>query len=56
MTSYGDRSIAEDFAEFYEEYLLAKGRGNNAVQQLKRNFPNRFALLEREVLSRRLSR
>ena len=56
VTSYGDRSIAEDFAEFYEEYLLAKGRGNNAVQQLKRNFPNRFALLEREVLSRRLSR
>lgn len=56
VTSYGDRSIGEDFAEFYEEYQLAKGRGSQAVQQLKRKYPNRFALLEQQVLTRRLSR
>lgn len=52
ISGYGDRAIAEDFAEFYEEYVISAKGGGGALRQLRSRYPNRFALLQQQVLSR----
>ena len=49
ISSYGNRSVGEDFAEFYEEFRAAQDRGGQAVEHLRREYPNRFKLFEEQV-------
>ena len=54
VSSYGDSSVGEDFAEFFETYREAEERGSSALGRLARQYPNRFALLQQQVFSRHL--
>jgi len=54
ISNYGNASIGEDFAEFYEFYRQAAERGNNSLRRFARQHPNRYTLFHNEVLSRDL--
>ena len=54
VSDYGGSSIGEDFAEFYESYREAEEKGSAALARFAKKFPNRYALLQQQVLNRHL--
>ncbi len=54
VSDYGQKSIAEDFAEFYSEYRDASEEGPEALSRLQNLHPARYSLFVNEVLSRTL--
>ena len=55
VSDYGDNAIAEDFAETYEAYRVAEEAGPAALEDFRREFPERAALLDEEVFTRDLA-
>lgn len=54
VSDYGDNAIAEDFAETYQAYSEAVEAGPEAVAEFQQMYPERYALITEEVLSRDL--
>ncbi len=54
VSGYGESSIGEDFAEFFEAYREAEEKGSAALARLAKKYPNRYALLQQQVLPRHL--
>lgn len=52
VSRYGEETISEDFAEFYEAYLDAEQAGPRALARFEQRYPNRFAILNELVLPR----
>jgi hypothetical protein len=54
ISDYGDNAIAEDFAETWEAYIDAVEGGPEALEEFRTTYPERYALIVEEVLSRDL--
>lgn len=54
VSNYGESSIGEDFAEFFEAYREAEEKGSAALARLAKKYPNRYALLQQQILPRHL--
>jgi hypothetical protein len=54
VSDYGDNAIAEDFAETWEAYSTALEQGPKALAAFQLQYPDRYALIVDEVLSRDL--
>ena len=52
VSRYGDRTIGEDFAEFYEAYRNAEQQGARGLADLQARYPERSEFLMTQVLSR----
>ncbi len=55
VSSYGDASTGEDFAEFYAAHRTAANQGEAQLKEFTEQYPNRSRLLQTEVFSRELS-
>ncbi len=55
VSSYGDASTGEDFAEFYTSYQTAADKGEAQLKEFTEQYPHRTRLLQTEVFSRELS-
>jgi hypothetical protein len=49
VSSYGDTSFSEDFAEFYDAYRAAEERGPQALARLEERYGQRYEFLMSEV-------
>lgn len=47
VSDYGDKAIAEDFAEAWKHYLKARSEGDRALREFRLKYPNRVKILDK---------
>lgn len=46
VSQYGNENRAEDFGDFWRDYVAAQAEGPEALEELRKEFPNRFVIAD----------